>query len=112
MSNYAVVIKSTEMGTADKALSENLLLAFIHVLSEADKLPSHILLYADGVKMACGDSVAIDDLKFLETQGVDILSCGTCLDYYEITDKLEVGKVTTMATIFNILSTVDKVITP
>ncbi len=112
MSNYAVVIKSREMGKADKALSENLLTAFIHVLSEAEKLPSHILLYAEGVKMVCEGSNSIDDLQALEDRGVEILSCGTCLDYYDLKSTLEVGKVTTMVDIVRILSEVDKVVNP
>ncbi len=112
MSNYAVVIKSKSMGTADKALAENLLLGFIHVLSEADKLPTHILLYGEGVKMTCKGSSAIDDFKVLEEKGVEILSCGTCLDYYEIKDELEAGKVTTMADTVRILSETDKIVTP
>ncbi len=112
MSNYAVVIKSKEMGTADKALAENLLIGFIHVLSEAEKLPSHVLLYGEGVKMTCKGSSSIDDLKVLESKGVEILSCGTCLDYYEIADKLQVGNKTTMADTVRILSEVDKVVTP
>ncbi len=112
MSNYVVVIKSKSMGIADRDLSENLLAGFIHVLSEAKKLPTHILLYAEGVNMVCDGSSSIDDLKILETEGVEILSCGTCLDYYDLTDKLQVGKKTTMVEIVSILTETDKVITP
>ncbi len=112
MANYAVVIKSTEMGTADKALSENLLTGFISVLSEADTLPSHILLYAEGVKMLGEDSSSIDDFKELESQGVQVLACGTCLDYYGLADKIMAGKRTTMNEIVKILSETDKVVYP
>ncbi len=112
MSNYTVVIKSKAMGTADKDLAENLLVGFINVLSETEILPSHILLYAEGVNMVCEGSNAVDDLKALESSGVEILSCGTCLDYFELTDKLEVGKRTTMTKIVEILSKTDKVVTP
>lgn len=110
--NYDVVIKGTGMGIGDKALSDNLLVGFIHVLSQADKLPKHIIFYGEGVRITCKGSSSLDDLKDLESKGVEVLSCGTCLDYYELSDELIAGRVTTMAEVVKILSETEKVVEP
>lgn len=69
---------------------------FIYALSQQDTLPSTILFYNSGAYITCEDSASIEDLKSLEAQGVEILTCGTCLNFYGITDKLQVGEVTNM----------------
>lgn len=109
---YDVVIKGTGMGVGEKALADNLMIGFIHVLSEAEKLPEHIMFYGEGVKLTCKGSSSLDDLKALESKGVEILSCGTCLDYYELSDDLSVGRVTTMAEVVKLLSEAAKVVEP
>ena len=65
----------------------------------ADQLPETILFYNGGASITCEDSPALEDLRSLEAQGVEILTCGTCLNFYGLTDKLQVGGVTNMYTI-------------
>ena len=94
--NPVVVISSETMGSGDDALGTNLMKAFIFALTQLDTLPATILLYNGGVHLSCEGSPALDDLKALAGAGVEILSCGTCLKHYDLTDKLAVGEVTNM----------------
>ncbi len=112
MSNYDVVIKSKGMGNGDEALTSMLLQAFIHTLSEREHLPEHIILYAEGVQHISEESASIDSFKELAKKGVDILSCGTCLDYYDLADKLGTGRRSNMQEIVEILSSPNKILEP
>lgn len=91
-----VVISSPNMGDGSEELGRTLMKGFIYALSQQDVLPSTILFYNGGAALTCEDSPALEDLKSLEAQGVEILTCGTCLDFYGLKDKLKVGDVTNM----------------
>ena len=94
--NIVVVISSDKMGEGNDELGRTLIKGFIYALNEQDELPSTILFYNGGARLTCEDSPAIEDLKSLEAQGVEILTCGTCLNFYGLTEKLQVGSVTNM----------------
>lgn len=96
VANPIVVISSQAMGSGDDALGATLMKGFIFALTQLDTLPTTILLYNGGVHLTCEGSPALDDLKALSGAGVEILSCGTCLKNYDLTDKLAVGDVTNM----------------
>ena len=87
------------MGKGDVELGRILMKGFIYTLSEIEELPKTILFYNEGVKLAIEGAESLQDLKSLEERGVEILSCGTCLNFYGITEKLRVGSVTNMYTI-------------
>ncbi len=91
-----VVISSPEMGEGKEELGRTLMKGFIYALGQQDILPETILFYNGGAAMTCEGSPALEDLKSLEAQGVEILTCGTCLDFYDLKDKLQVGDVTNM----------------
>lgn len=91
-----VVIASEYMGTGDQTLAVILMKSFIFALTQLDILPQTVLLYNGGVKLACKNSAVLDDLKTLVQAGVSVLCCGTCLDYYGLTDSLSVGEITNM----------------
>ena len=110
--NTVVVLSSNKMGEGSEELGQILMKGFIYALTELDDLPSTILLYNSGVKLSTEGSNSINDLKTLQAQGVEILSCGTCLNYYELTEKLEVGEVTNMYFILEKMSQADKIIRP
>ena len=101
--NTVVAIASERMGHGNDELGKVLMKGFIFALSQLDELPSTILFYNGG-------SPSLDDLKNMEAQGVEILTCGTCLDYYNLKDKLAVGSVTNMYTIVEKLANADKII--
>ena len=91
-------------------LGKVLMKGFIFALSQLDELPSTILFYNGGATITTEGSPSLDDLKNMEAQGVEILTCGTCLDYYNLKDKLAVGSVTNMYTIVEKLANADKII--
>ena len=91
-----VVIASDQMGEGAEELGKTLLKAFVFSLTQQDKLPKTILLYNGGAYLTCEGSPMLEDLKALEAEGVEILTCGTCLNFYGLTEKLAVGGVTNM----------------
>lgn len=111
-SNTVVVLSSNQMGNGSEELGQILMKGFIFALTELDELPSTVLLYNSGVKLSSEGSNSIEDLKTLQAQGVEILSCGTCLNYYDLTEKLQVGDVTNMYFILEKMAQADKIIRP
>lgn len=110
--NTVVVIDSLHMGKGDVELGRILMKGFIYTLSEMEELPKTILFYNEGVKLAIERAESLQDLKSLEERGVEILSCGTCLNFYGITEKLRVGSVTNMYTILERQMKATRVIKP
>lgn len=110
--NTVVVIDSLHMGKGDVELGRILMKGFIYTLSEMEELPKTILFYNEGVKLAIEGAESLQDLKSLEEKGVEILSCGTCLNFYGITEKLRVGSVTNMYTILERQMKATRVIKP
>ena len=111
-SNTVVVLSSNQMGNGSEELGQILMKGFIFALTELDELPSTVLLYNSGVKLSTEGSNSIEDLKTLQAQGVEILSCGTCLNYYDLTEKLQVGDVTNMYFRLEKMAQADKIIRP
>lgn len=91
-----IIFTKDYLGEGDKKLGEILIKSFIHTLNESDKLPETIFFVNRGVYLTTTDSFVIEDLKSLECKGVEILSCGTCLDYYNLKEKLAAGKIGNM----------------
>lgn len=107
-----VVLSSDKMGEGDEELGKVLIKGFIYAITQLDKYPKSVLLYNSGVKLASEGSDSIEDLKVLEDHGVEILSCGTCLNFYNLQDKLQIGKVTNMYSIVEELSEATNIIRP
>ena len=91
-----VVLSSNRLGQGDEILGNLLRKGFVYALTEQDSLPETILLYNSGAYLSCEGSDNVEDLRNLEAQGVEILTCGTCLNHYGLGDKLKVGSVTNM----------------
>ena len=94
--NIVVVLASDEMGIGDEKLGHILMKGFVYALTEREQLPQTVLLYNRGAFLSVEGSQSLADLKLLETQGVEILTCGTCLNHYGLSDKLGVGSATNM----------------
>ena len=101
--NTVVVLASATMGAGK---------GFIYALSQQEELPATILLYNGGAKISCEESPSLEDLRSLEAQGVEILTCGTCLNHYGLTDKLKVGDVTNMYVIAEKMTQADLIVKP
>lgn len=94
--SYIVVLQGEEMGQGDPAFGKKLLEGFIYALTEQDHLPAYVLCYNKGVTLTTQNERTIGDLKALIEKGVQVLSCGLCLEYYGLKDKLQAGQVTNM----------------
>ncbi len=112
MSKPVVLIPADKMGHGDDELGAKLMKAFIYSLTAVPDLPSHVILYNGGAHLSTEGAETVEDLKKLEDQGVEILTCGTCTDFFGITDKVAVGSVTNMYEIAEICTSSDNVIRP
>lgn len=107
-----VVVSSAVMGVGNDELGKVLMKGFIYALSQLDSLPEKILFYNGGVTLTTEGSESLEDLKEMEAQGVKIYSCGTCLNYYGLSEKLQVGEVTNMYNIVEAMAEASKIIRP
>ena len=110
--NTVVVISSKAMGHGGDELGTALMKGFIFALSQQEQLPTTILFYNGGANLPVEGSVSLEDLKNMEAQGVEILTCGTCLNFYGLTEKLAVGEVTNMYTIVEKMTGADLIVKP
>lgn len=107
-----VVLASDKMGDGDEKLGHLLMKGFIYALTEQDTLPQTVLLYNRGAYLSTESSESVADLKFLESQGVEVLTCGTCLNHYGLGEKLSVGAVTNMYVILEKQMQATKIVKP
>ena len=107
-----IQVAANVMGMGEEKLGKSLLKAFLFSLTKQDYLPETMLFYNSGAYLTCEDSESLADLKELEAQGVEILTCGTCLDFYGLKEKLAVGGVTNMYVIAEKMEKASVVIRP
>lgn len=107
----AVAIGRDVMGGSSEELGKSLIKGFIYSLTELDAPPEHLLFFNGGVHLTTEGASTLDDLAALAAKGTIISSCGACLNYYGLTEKLAVGNVTNMYAIVSIMSEVRKLIT-
>ena len=105
-------VSSDCMGGGDPELGHILMKSFLFALSQLPRLPKTILFYNAGAKLTAEGSPVLEDLHKMEQQGVQMLTCGTCLNFYHLTEKLAVGSVTNMYTITETLAGAERVIRP
>ena len=107
-----VVLSGNLMGTGDAKLGTSLMKAFVFALTKQDQLSDTILCYNTGAYLTCEGADTLEDLKLLESEGVTILTCGTCLDFYGLKEKLAVGGVTNMYDIVERMENAAQIIKP
>ena len=107
-----VYINSHLMGNGDEALGSFLMKAFLKTLVDLDTKPNRLVLVNSGVQLASEGSKVLDTLMVLSERGVEILSCGTCLDFYGLKGKLKVGTVSNMVEIIQSMVEADRLIKP
>lgn len=110
--NTVVVISSDRMGSGNDELGKVLIKGFIFAVTQLDTLPKTMLFYNGGATLTTEGSDSLEDLKSLEAQGVEIMTCGTCLDYYGLKEKLAVGTVTNMYSIVETMAKAGRIIRP
>ncbi len=109
---YVVVIKSETMGEGSDELGTLLMRAFVNSLKEVERLPSAIILYNGGVKLGIKGTDTAQSLAELEKQGVGIVACGTCVDYYGLKNEMAVGAISNMYKITKLVSEAGHVVYP
>lgn len=105
-----IVISNDKMGLGDDTLGTTLMKSYMYALSESENLPSDLLFLNAGVKLTTKNSDCLDSINKLVEKGVNILSCGTCLDFYGLKDDLAVGEITNMYTIVEKMNSSDNTI--
>ena len=103
LEDKCIFISSDKIGNGNDELGSVLMKGFIYTLTESKPYPKSILLVNSGVKLSTENYDTVENLKILEEAGVEILSCGTCLDYYGLKESLKLGSVTNMYTIVDIM---------
>ncbi len=106
-----ILISTNQLGQGSSELGLLLMRNFIYTLTKRDDLPRAIVFMNSGVRLSIAGSTVIDELEELNSKGVTILVCGTCLDYYELKDEHKAGLVSNMYDIADLLLAAEKVIT-
>ena len=111
MKDTVILVTNNGMGKADLALQHKLAAKYFELLMQNTHLPAAICFYADGVKLTVSGSPVLDQLKALEAKGVHLILCSTCLDFYGLSDQIQVGIVGGMTDIVEAQTKASKVIT-
>lgn len=103
--NFTIVVGSDKLGNGDEDLGIALMKSYLFALSEAEKIPNNLVFLNSGVKLVVEGSLVLDSLEKLQQRGVEIQSCGLCLDFYKIKDSLKIGEITNMYAIIELMNT-------
>jgi selenium metabolism protein YedF len=112
ISETLICVTSQAMGGGDDEFGKMLMQGFIGAINQMDPLPQKIILYNTAVLLTQVDNPASELLKNLESLGVIVLACGTCVDHFDIKDKMNCGSVSNMIEILESLNSADKIIYP
>jgi selenium metabolism protein YedF len=106
-----VVINGDRMGQGNDELGSRLMRNFLAKLIDAEPKPHLIVLYNSGVKLAAKGSSALESLHSLENLGVEIICCGTCVNFYGLAEQIQAGRVTNMPEIVKVLTQAETTVT-
>ena len=106
-----IVINQNGMGQADSELQHKLITTYLTLLDDNDTFPGAICFYTDGIKLALDGSPVLELLQSLESKGVRLILCKTCIDHFDVADKVRVGIVGGMTDIISAQWAANKVIT-
>jgi selenium metabolism protein YedF len=105
-------VTSDLLGAGDPELGRVLMRAFLKTIGDVDPRPGKAIFANSGVRLTTEGSDLVDDLRRLDESGVEVLSCGTCLDFYGLVEKLRVGRASNMFEIASSLVGADRVVRP
>jgi len=106
------VIAADTMGRGSEELGWSLLQTYVQTIKDVHPLPSKIVLYNSGVRLVATESGALQALRSLQEVGVEILACGTCLDFYQLKTAIQVGQISNMHEIMTAMAEADKIVSP
>lgn len=107
-----VYINSNLLGIGDETLGNILMRSFLKTILDLDPKPSKLIFINSGVRLTTEGSDVLDTLRLMSEKGIEILSCGTCLDFYGLKEKLKVGVISNMYDIAKSLMEADRLIRP
>lgn len=110
MYDTVILVGSNKFGDGDPDLGDILIKGYFYALSEMDTYPKTIIFLNSGVLLTSEGSKVVKELRLMESKGVEVLSCGTCIDFYGLKDKLAVGDISNMYTIAELMNNCKKVI--
>lgn len=110
-SGEVIVIMSNRMGSGNDELGEVLIKSYLFALNESSPLPRSVIFLNGGVELTTKNEACVEHIRLLESKGVEVLSCGTCLDYYNLKQDLKVGTITNMYTIVEAMKSASNVVT-
>ena len=99
-----ILVATNLLGNGDDKLGETLMKVYINTLAESEILPENLMFINGGVKLTCTGSDVLDSLKSMQDKGVNIISCGACLDFYNLKDDLKVGEIGNMYQIIDLMN--------
>lgn len=106
----AIVITNDKLGAGNDELGKVLMKSYLYALTESYPMPKVIMFLNAGVKLTTEGSDVLDNLEKLVDGGTEIISCGTCLDFYGLKEKLKVGIIGNMYTIVEKMNSAGKAI--
>jgi selenium metabolism protein YedF len=109
-SDTVILVTRNGMGEAEPELQIKLVTTYLNLLDENNILPAAICFYTDGVRLVVEGSPVLNSLKSLESKGVRLILCSTCLNYFNLTEKVKVGIVGGMTDIIEAQRLASKVI--
>lgn len=98
---YIILFRGETLGRGNEELGGILTKSFFFTAANYEPLPKKVVFLNGGVKLACTDSPILDSLQALAEKGVEIISCGTCLDFYHLKEQLAVGRIGNMYDIYD-----------
>lgn len=110
--SVAAYVNKAVMGHGDPKLGAILMKAFLQTLKDVTPRPGKVIFVNDGVRLACNGSPVLPALKTLVENGIAVVSCGTCLDFYGLLDEVALGTVSNMYEIVTLLSEADRIVSP
>lgn len=99
-----ILVSSNLLGNGDDRLGETLMKVYINTLAESEVLPENLMFINGGVKLTCSGSDVLDSLNSMKEKGVNIISCGACLDFYNLKEELKVGEIGNMYQIIDLMN--------
>ncbi|MCL2062908.1 MAG: sulfurtransferase-like selenium metabolism protein YedF [Candidatus Cloacimonetes bacterium] len=108
--NHLLIINKDKMGQGNDELGEILIKGYFNALSEINEGPEKIIFYNSGVLLCRNKYSELHILQKLSNQGIDLILCGACVDYFKIKDDVGVGRISNMLTICEILEKSEKIV--
>jgi len=101
---FTIVVGSDKLGNGDDELGTALIKSYLFALSEAEVIPTNLVFLNAGVKLVVEGALTLDSLKRLVERGVNVQSCGLCLDFYGLKENLAVGEISNMYAIIEMMN--------